>query len=133
MTTRGLPSYAPTSSRRAPNSRSGQPGSQLPGSGERSQSERPNSSNPAEQSLAEKTGRTSGRLELERKRDHDHGAHVDGTLDVDRAAESLDAVTQPDEPGAARWIGATDPVVADRELQAVLSRRGLDVDSGGVG
>jgi hypothetical protein len=37
-------------------------------------------------------------VKLDRKRYHEGGPDTGGALDVDRAAESLDAVTQPDEP-----------------------------------
>jgi hypothetical protein len=80
-----------------------------------------NSSSAAERWLAAKTGATSGRLEAERQCNLDRGTDADAALDVDRAAESFDSVTQPDKAGAACRIGATDSVV-QIESWRLLSR-----------
>src|SRR5206468_7890708 len=65
---------------------------------------------------------------VERKCDFDRGSRAFGALDGDRAAQGLDAVAQPDEPGAARRIGAADAVVADKDLQNPVGWRHLDMD-----
>ena len=47
----------------------------------------------------------------EGERDLNRRAFILEALDGDRSAEGLDAVTQADEPRAARRIAAADPVV----------------------
>ncbi len=43
-------------------------------------------------------------------------------MDVDRAAQSLDAVGEACQAGTARWIGPADSVVAERQQQAAAAR-----------
>jgi hypothetical protein len=57
------------------------------------------------------------------------GPTARGALEGDGAAESLDAVTQSDEPGTARRIGATDTVVADADVQNPVDSRHVDIHS----
>jgi hypothetical protein len=52
-----------------------------------------------------------------------------GTGDRDRAAQRLDAVGEPDQPGSADGVGAADAVVADRQVQGAVAP--LHVDLGG--
>src|SRR6266508_1389291 len=53
--------------------------------------------------------------------------------DRDAPAQRLDPVGEPDEPGAPPPGGATGAVVADRQVQAAVTRLDLDMGGRGVG
>jgi hypothetical protein len=55
-------------------------------------------------------------------------ARADWALHGNGAAERLDAVFQPDEPGAPGRVGTTGPVIADAEPERTLDRLRVDVD-----
>src|SRR5206468_7942663 len=80
-----------------------------------------------------------GRPSLERERDAEGGSVARRAVELERAAEGLDAVLQACEPGAVPEVGSADAVVADREQQAAVAQCGRDLDArcsrvlGGVG
>ena len=65
---------------------------------------------------------------MERKQHLDRRSLAFRASEHDGAAKSLDPVTQPDEPGTARWIGAAYAVVADGDAEDPLGSRHVDVD-----
>jgi hypothetical protein len=64
---------------------------------------------------------------VERKLDPQGCARPRGALDSEGTAERLDAVFQPDEPGAPDRICSADPVVTDAEAEGTLDRLQLNI------
>jgi hypothetical protein len=96
---------------------------EFPPAAMRHRSERPRHSGPMScSSLFRRFGSP-----VERKHDLDGRSCAFGALEGDCAAESLDAVTQPDEPGTAGRIGAPDAVVADHDVQGFVGLHHVDV------
>jgi len=63
--------------------------------------------------------------------DEQRGAAAGWAVELERPAECLDSVAEPDESGSALRVGASDPVVADLHLEP--SVLGVDGDHGVVG
>jgi hypothetical protein len=57
----------------------------------------------------------AGALSLDRDLDEQRGAATGRAGHVERAADRLDAVAKPGQPGPLDGIGAADPIVADRQ------------------
>jgi RsiW-degrading membrane proteinase PrsW (M82 family) len=69
----------------------------------------------------------------ERDRRQQRGARANGTHDIDRPAERLDAIAEADEAGALAGISASNAVVTNADLDDRVGRVDLDVDGRRVG
>jgi hypothetical protein len=63
-----------------------------------------------------RTGPESFRSRLDRDLDEQSGAAVGRAGHLERAADRLDALAEPGQPGSLGRVGSADPVVADRQL-----------------
>jgi hypothetical protein len=75
----------------------------------------------------------AGRTTLDREVDLESGALPGGAVDRDGPPEGLDPVGEPDEAGTPPGRSATDAVVTDRQLEAVVAGLDPDVDDRRVG
>jgi len=70
--------------------------------------------------------------ELDRDPDEQRGTAVGRAGHVERAADHLDAVAEPGQPGPPGGVGAADPVVADRQPHDCARRVESDVHDRGA-
>ena len=66
------------------------------------------------------------------ERDFQGGAGAGRAVQPQAAAECLGPVFEPDQAGAVAKVSAAAPVVADAQVQAAATGRGLDVGDGGA-